>query len=266
LGDSFTYGTGVSDAETFSARIEASLPKALVWNAGNPGTGTDYALKFLRVRGAELAPEIIVLGFFANDFADNGGDRYFRRENSGLLKEQDLNQTFAFFREKEAISKSPVYVWLTQWSHSLSLLRRWLAWRNLGGGSRGFATLLKNEFNLTPFERGIANDPLKLLTETYLRALSEEAKTLGARLEIFYFPNQIDFRQAVNKGSLGKDEEAFRSLIEKIGLKQNSLTLAFQRSGKGEAELFLHDGHYSRDGHKVLAEEIMKELGFTPTQ
>jgi hypothetical protein len=49
LGDSFTYGIGVNDDQTFAAQVEQDLTRARlsveVLNAGCPGKGTDYELK-----------------------------------------------------------------------------------------------------------------------------------------------------------------------------------------------------------------------------
>ena len=61
LGDSFTYGLGVNDDQTFAAELERELGErhrpAEVINAGNPGKGTDYELKLFQTVGAGLKPD-----------------------------------------------------------------------------------------------------------------------------------------------------------------------------------------------------------------
>jgi hypothetical protein len=77
LGDSFAFGYGVGDDETFAAYLEACLnrtgPGAFeVMNAGVPGYGTVDQLNFLRSRAEALAPDFVVLQFLsANDLDDN---------------------------------------------------------------------------------------------------------------------------------------------------------------------------------------------------
>jgi hypothetical protein len=75
LGDSFTYGFGVNDDQTFAVQAEKDLRAGLlsleVMNAGCPGKGTDYALKLFQTVGHKFHPDLTVLGFFGNDFADN---------------------------------------------------------------------------------------------------------------------------------------------------------------------------------------------------
>lgn len=71
LGDSFTWGLGVSRQERFSDRL-ASLEAGLeVMNFGMPGYGSDQALLTWRHVARRFQPEVVVLTVFQNDFADN---------------------------------------------------------------------------------------------------------------------------------------------------------------------------------------------------
>ncbi len=71
LGDSFTWGLGVSRQERFSDRL-ASLDAGLeVMNFGMPGYGSDQALLTWRHLARRFRPEVVVLTVFENDFADN---------------------------------------------------------------------------------------------------------------------------------------------------------------------------------------------------
>ncbi|MFC1491845.1 SGNH/GDSL hydrolase family protein, partial [Nitrospinota bacterium] len=55
LGDSFTYGVGVNDNQTFSYHLEKLLKSSIgpteIINAGIPGSGTSHALKFFNILG-----------------------------------------------------------------------------------------------------------------------------------------------------------------------------------------------------------------------
>lgn len=68
LGDSFTWGYGVSDEEIFTERLESKLvedgAKVEILNAGVSGWGTDQQLLFLEREGFKYEPDLVVLAFF----------------------------------------------------------------------------------------------------------------------------------------------------------------------------------------------------------
>ena len=63
FGCSQTFGSGVADDETFSARLEAGLPGIEVLNFGVHGYGTDQMLLRYEREGASYAPDVVVLAF-----------------------------------------------------------------------------------------------------------------------------------------------------------------------------------------------------------
>jgi lysophospholipase L1-like esterase len=72
LGDSFTYGVGVADAETLPAQLESILSQhsgdfdVEVINLGEPGIETARELAHLR-KHRELRPDVVVLAYVLND-------------------------------------------------------------------------------------------------------------------------------------------------------------------------------------------------------
>lgn len=75
LGDSNTQGYEVGQEQTFSAVMERALAgpgrKAEVINTGVSGFGTAEQLVLLENEGIRYRPDVVVVGFFANDFDDN---------------------------------------------------------------------------------------------------------------------------------------------------------------------------------------------------
>ena len=63
LGDSFTFGEGVSDNETYSHYLESALPNTEVVNLGVPGYGHDQMLLYLKEEGVKYHPDVVILGF-----------------------------------------------------------------------------------------------------------------------------------------------------------------------------------------------------------
>lgn len=78
LGDSFTFGVGAEQEESYPARLEAALAaagiEARVQNAGVPGFGVPDAAAWFEAHGARLEPDVVVLGVFVgNDLQDAAG-------------------------------------------------------------------------------------------------------------------------------------------------------------------------------------------------
>jgi hypothetical protein len=71
LGDSFTFGEEVSDDETYSHDLQASLPGAEVLNFGVQGYGHDQMLMYLKEEGIKYHPDVVVLGFAYLDIYRN---------------------------------------------------------------------------------------------------------------------------------------------------------------------------------------------------
>lgn len=75
LGDSHTQGYEVRQEATYAAVAERFLTfrgtRAEAINAGVSGFSTAEALVFLENEGYKYHPDVVVLGFYANDFEDN---------------------------------------------------------------------------------------------------------------------------------------------------------------------------------------------------
>jgi lysophospholipase L1-like esterase len=75
LGDSHTQGYEVHQDLTFSAVLERYLKyrkiNAEAINTGVSGFSTAEELVLLENEGVKYSPDVVILGFFANDFEDN---------------------------------------------------------------------------------------------------------------------------------------------------------------------------------------------------
>ena len=71
IGDSFTFGDGVSDDETYSAYLEKLLDNTEVINMGVHGYGHDQMLIYLTEEGLKYSPDIVILGFVEADMSRN---------------------------------------------------------------------------------------------------------------------------------------------------------------------------------------------------
>ncbi|MBX3414283.1 MAG: SGNH/GDSL hydrolase family protein [Pirellulales bacterium] len=74
LGDSFTFGVGVRDEDTFARRLEADLNREApsgerieVINAGVQGYNTRDEVLYLEREWLRLAPDLVIIVFYLND-------------------------------------------------------------------------------------------------------------------------------------------------------------------------------------------------------
>src|SRR5262249_52967534 len=71
LGDSLTFGWGVSDSETWPAILSRALPENRVLNLGISGAGPQQYLRIYETFGIKLHPKVVLVGMFVrNDFRD----------------------------------------------------------------------------------------------------------------------------------------------------------------------------------------------------
>lgn len=125
IGDSHTQGYEARQDATFSAVLERFLNKharsAEVINAGVSGFSTAEALVFLENEGVRYGPDVVVLGFFANDFEDNLKAGLFDIDAQGRLIEKRYEH-LPGVRIQDVIYSIPGVPWLSENSYFYSLL------------------------------------------------------------------------------------------------------------------------------------------------
>jgi len=68
VGDSFTFGTGVAQDETFPAFVQQGVPDRISWNFAMPGFGVDQVWLSARHQALPLKPDLLVVGLVNADF------------------------------------------------------------------------------------------------------------------------------------------------------------------------------------------------------
>lgn len=125
IGDSHTQGYEVRQEFTYSAALERMLNRhgvrAEVINAGVSGFSTAEALVFLENEGIRYAPNVVVLGFFANDFEDNLKAGLFSLDDKNRLIEEKFEH-LPGVHIQNALYSVAVIRWLSENSYFYSLL------------------------------------------------------------------------------------------------------------------------------------------------
>jgi lysophospholipase L1-like esterase len=145
LGDSFAFGYGVEDEESFPRRLEArwrAEGRAVeVLNAAVPGYSADHHLVVLRERGFALAPDLVLVALCENDVDDLGWSRHALGPDRlparihSLRRLVDENGRLRYVNEDRVPlpEAGPLSTWLAARSHLYNWLRfngvrTWVGW------------------------------------------------------------------------------------------------------------------------------------------
>jgi len=268
LGDSFTYGLGAADGETFVARIAAAWPDVEVVNAGCNGYGQRQELAILDTLGAALRPDLTVVMFFWNDVEDNikRTAPAFRRDAGGRVMRTDLKVPADF--DPLALRQSAPSPRLAErkpfWT--LGYLRELVREAKVGlrGGLLGGA---RRKIQ-TPAERAAAWP----VTAELLGLLQARAAEIGTRLVVVSIPdyNQVD-PAAAYRGiePVNYDiESQLAQVTRDLGIPYIDLLPEMQlRFQAGQpAWYYARDRHLTPAGNAVLAGILQVRLAdFLPS-
>jgi lysophospholipase L1-like esterase len=264
LGDSFTYGLGVNDEQTFAYLTEKLLLgnglDVEVINTGNPGKGTDYELRLFQVLGGKFNPDLTVVCFVGNDFFDNERGAYFTVSESGEISPKPLSQGLA----KAILNQLPGYNWLVSYSQAANLVRDAVV-IYLTRRTRPEARPDGLVIHYPEVKNGYANEKNKKLTEIYLRHLIKSIKNNGGSFMIFYVPVAEEIEHFRKNHQIGADEEAIKTIVAAQGYQLLSLTPVLSTSGEPVDKLYFKvDGHWTALGHALVArymsENIKKQI------
>jgi hypothetical protein len=89
IGDSFVWGYGVEQPETFPKVLEARLSQVDVINAGVAGYGTDQELLWLRSEGVRYRADLVILVMCGNDDDENNSDLVYNVYHKPRFRQAD---------------------------------------------------------------------------------------------------------------------------------------------------------------------------------
>lgn len=296
LGDSFAFGWGVEQNDTFLSKVERALVSAgsdagltnatvgiRVLNAAVPGSGTTDQLALLRVLLRDIHPAVVLVCFYAgNDFQDvaDGGASQFDVVD-GLLERRALTSGWV----------DRVRGWIKRKSYVAQMIAR-LAWireqhrtadvpvaRRAHPGLdrrdvalRQFMQMHLREAPPAPLKKGIT-ETLTALTEIRQLALSQ-----GARFVLLVVPRNIQVHEedrrryeaafdiAPGDWDLDRPQEILSSWATVQGAEYvDPLPAMRQAAAAGPARLYYFpDSHMTATGHAVIADELARHFADHP--
>jgi hypothetical protein len=224
LGDSFTFGSGVTEEQTFVRLVEGQLPGTRCHNLGIGGFGIDQMWMTLRHYGLPLHPELVILAFIRPDL-DRGLTAY--RFGHGVWLEKP---TFRLTGERlvplnEDNRLSAVWRFIEQESRLWGLVRK--ARRSI---SNRYALGSRWRLNRALFE-----------------AIRDECRSAGAPLVVVHLP--VNRRPPVP----GFGREFARMEVP-------FLDLTPLLPDDADDLYYPNDRHFNPAGHRVTAKAIVRFL------
>jgi lysophospholipase L1-like esterase len=284
LGDSFAFGWGVEDDETFAALLEDRLApppgagRVEVLNAGVAGWSADHYALFLKEPGLALDPDLVLVVPSENDLSDLAAARLTLSDQglpvrtASALRMIDRNGRMRYVNEGPYALPSftfPGQAWLAEHSalyHWLRyrLARVWVGWsRNRIEESRKaqageppegpIGTLSADEI-----ARGLWTGRwFQLRYHQYL--LEDLARTAAAR------GVPVRTLLVTRKAETEPEGSVLRALRDACLEDALCVTSEQLLAGEAPADVFFpDDGHWTAQGHQVIADGLREFLGPLP--
>jgi lysophospholipase L1-like esterase len=245
LGDSFTAGTGVEENQTHSSLLqETLLPTYTVYNLGVSGYSQRQQAIQLERYLPQYNPEIVILNFYiGNDLTDNCAPlNIIGREKSVSEKTKE------FFKKSHVIT---------------TIYRKTIAINNQ---PRDLEYYLDSKAIQECYD----------ITEQHLKKIKTLAQNSNTKLLLVLIPREaqteeeekLQLLEHYSKFSLyseNSDEFNLYTINKKLEdlctqLEIDCLDLTQSFIDNQAADLYVADGHWNAQGHKLAAQEIIKHL------
>lgn len=251
LGDSFTWGWGVSQGEVFTDHLQRALPGVGIDNRGvnGFGTGQEYLLLQELLRRQRYARVAVM--FFNNDLSDNAADKE-HRPRFALVGGRPMPQNLPL----PASLKDPVGAFLDDHLRAVQFF------------SFQFA-MLKERFRSgrgahpepTPSREAIDYRTLPgyELTVRLLDQMRVRSRNRGATFFVVYVPSRSEIEhQPAADAEMRAVHELIVETCRGLDIPLVDLVPAFHAAAaRGERLIFARDEHWNPAGHRLAAKTIL---------
>lgn len=280
IGDSFTWGFGVSDDEIYTERLEAMLTDTEVINLGVTGYGLRQEITYLEREGLQYDPDIVIAGFCMNDIyrphderAGKGDSIAANDEIEGPTTSQRAGSKNIILALKKFLARSSVlYRFLVDRINTNKTLINALVSLRIKDSLVGFEGI---DINLMP---ALKEYP-KILetsweeTRSELLELERLTRASGIRLVIAVVPSvqsiqQKTFEHAIaytafdpEDFDLGKPYRLLEEFSREHDIELVNPFRRFQHAHNEGSRLYLkREMHLNATGHDLLARTIAEQL------
>ncbi len=270
VGDSFTHGDEVFEAETWQHGLEARRADLEVLNLGVPGFGTDQALLRWRRDGRPFRAQIVVLGIWPENMCRNlGFVRYYLVPSDGFASKpmmivrdgalavlnsptMDRDALIATLTHPESEPLLANDFWYRERETRASFVQS----SRLVDVAESLAFAVERKRTRSRLYSG--EDPAGIaITTAIAEQFARDVRATGSTPLVLLFP----MRDLLEMQSSAKPFPLLAALREH-GVDVLDLAPAVAREAleRGVARLFTAEGHLTAEGNRVLAESLEIEL------
>lgn len=275
LGDSQTFGFGVLDHETYAVHLRNLLASRYperhveVINAGVPGYGTVDEVIWLRERGREVDPDLILAQFLSvNDFLINRGSPFAERVLGGEARRGGEDEggppnVQPHVPAAAGISREALTARAVRWihtiksrSHVITLVSESASYLGMRLGLLGgLAAMWGEDFTSEDADR----------TRQLLILLAQEAQVMGVPVVLVYTTGKAQV--IAGDGSPLPSAAVMAAAAAEAGVPWIDMTRKLRARDDRQGLYFIRDGHWTANGHRAVAEILadrLPELGLLP--
>ena len=240
LGDSFAFGFGVEDHETFPAYLAHHMPDYNIFNAGyTSGMSLDTQYRYLKKYHRQLRPSLVIVQFFAgNDFSDIQSNRW--TEVSRGLPDRIITPYYVDAHSRLSRKYDGLLMktasFLRTYSYFFNLL-----WNRLH--------LNKYTNKLQPVRKVTIEKTLLIINELHTMSLDNNFKLF------FVFMPYLREDKAAYAEYYSAERELY-PVLRSNGIPFTSLKSL--QTHPLSTLYFKHDGHFTKYGNAIIAKEIAR--------
>lgn len=251
-GDSFTFGSGVSDNQTFCANLEHEFPHIKTLNMSQRGYGIDQAYLWYKRDALRFPHKLHVFAFISNDF-----DRMSLTEFVGYSK-----PILKVENSKLAVHNMPVPMWSTS--------TKGFQAKNELSNSR-LLQLLQRQVDLSDSAKMARVDAqVWNVAEAVFTDLRQLNKERQSELVLVYLPTGLDY----DPGAYDNRRVRMADFSKRSGIRFIDLTDDLRKVPRDSADWFFitatevavsgSSGHYTARGNAWAAQQIAAHLRTMP--
>jgi hypothetical protein len=263
LGDSFTFGIGVADAETFASLLSPVVSPRRILNLGIPGSALTHQLSIVEIRHDELGrPRKYVFFFYiGNDFLDL---------INAKSKQENTNQLQAEVKSMAGRLNAFVFTnYFLKRSYFLQFVRRQalVAINAVNSGQ-----LLDPIFFIINTENRPFRNAAEAALQEQINRLSQMQGKMGFSALLVVVPSVYQSNSRLRNGKLaeyGIPENFIEVLLPNRILREQTkgheVTLVdptaciTERNADGSL-YYTQDNHFTAKGHKIFADCIREDI------
>ncbi len=258
VGDSFTFGHGVNDGETFSAQLEKTLGTVDMMNAGCVGTGHDQqyllAMDWLRPDSGKPKPDRIVWGFSSADIP---------RNTVAFRRLVDPQTGLDYGKPRFVIREGKLVLTGVPTPPAAAVEPALQAWQAAAETARSPGVRFLRRSRMLRLGWDLAADKAEQMPLARRIAVEfvDTCRERNVPLVIVNLPTRrwLNTRNPLNLFKKRMTDLLLRELAKEHGARVVDATAAFLAQPDLDT-LFIQDGHYSPAGHAVVAQVLADAL------